>query len=43
MLGLIGLEKWNSVAKVAKAFGMEVCASSENLNLSHATDLEVLP
>ena len=29
--------------KVAKAFGMEVCAWSENLNLSHANDLEVLP
>ena len=31
------------VAKVAKAFGMEVCAWSENLNLSHANDLGVLP
>ena len=44
MLGLIGLGKIGTqVAKVAKAFGMEVCAWSENLNLSHANDLEVLP
>ena len=44
MLGLIGLGKIGSqVAKVAKAFGMEVCAWSENLNLSHANDLGVLP
>ena len=44
MLGLIGLGKIGSqVAKVAKAFGMEVCAWSENLNLSHANALEVLP
>ena len=34
MLGLIGLGKIGTqVAKVAKAFGMEVCAWSENLNL----------
>jgi len=26
-----------------KAFGMEVCAWSENLNLSHANELGVLP
>ena len=37
MLGLIGLGKIGTqVAKVAKAFGMEVCAWSENINLSHA-------
>ena len=44
MLGLIGLGKIGTqVAKVAKAFGMEVCAWSENLNLSHANDVGVLP
>ena len=44
MLGLIGLGKIGSqVAKVAKAFGMEVCAWSENLNLSKANELGVLP
>ena len=44
MLGLIGLGKIGTqVAKVAKAFGMEVCAWSENLNLTHANELEVLP
>ena len=44
MLGLLGLGKIGTqVAKVAKAFGMEVCAWSENLNLSHANDLGVLP
>ena len=44
MLGLIGLGKIGSqVAKVAKAFGMEVCAWSENLNLSHANEMGVLP
>ena len=44
MLGIIGLGKIGTqVAKVAKAFGMEVCAWSENLNLSHANELEVLP
>ncbi len=44
MLGLIGLGKIGTqVAKVAKAFGMEVCAWSENLNLSHANKLGVLP
>ena len=44
MLGLIGLGKIGiQVAKVAKAFGMEVCAWSENLNLSHANELGVLP
>ena len=44
MLGLIGLGKIGmQVAKVAKAFGMEVCAWSENLNLSYANELGVLP
>ena len=44
LLGIIGLGKIGSqVAKVAKAFGMEVCAWSENLNLSHANELGVLP
>jgi phosphoglycerate dehydrogenase-like enzyme len=44
MLGLIGLGKIGTqVAKVAKAFDMEVCAWSENLNLSHANEIGVLP
>ena len=44
ILGLIGLGKIGSqVAKVAKAFGMEVCAWSENLNLSKANELGILP
>jgi len=44
MLGLIGLGKIGTqVAKVAKAFGMDVCAWSENLNLSYANELGVLP
>ena len=44
MLGLIGLGKIGTqVAKVAKAFGMQVCAWSENLNLSHANEIGVLP
>jgi len=44
MLGLIGLGKIGTqVAKVAKAFGMEVCAWSENLNLSHANEIGALP
>ena len=44
MLGLIGLGKIGTqVAKVAKAFGMEVCAWSENLNLSRANEIGVLP
>jgi D-3-phosphoglycerate dehydrogenase len=44
LLGLIGLGKIGTqVAKVAKAFGMEVCAWSENLNLSHANEIGVLP
>jgi phosphoglycerate dehydrogenase-like enzyme len=44
MLGVIGLGKIGTqVANVGKAFGMEVCAWSENLNLSHANKLGVLP
>ena len=44
MLGIIGLGKIGTqVAKIAKAFGMEVCAWSENLNLSHANEAGVLP
>ena len=44
LIGLIGLGKIGTqVAKVAKAFGMEVCAWSENLSLSHANEIGVLP
>ena len=44
MLGLIGLGKIGTqVSKVAKAFGMEVCAWSENLDLTQANKLGVLP
>ena len=44
ILGLVGLGKIGSqVAKVGKAFGMQVVAWSENLNLSHANELGVLP
>ena len=44
LLGLIGLGKIGTqVAKIAKAFGMEVCAWSENLNLTHANEMKVLP
>ena len=44
LLGLIGLGKIGTqVAVVAKAFGMEVCAWSENLNLTHANKIGVLP
>ncbi|MAJ86079.1 MAG: hydroxyacid dehydrogenase [Candidatus Pelagibacter sp.] len=43
-IGLIGLGKiGKQVAKVAKAFDMEVCAWSENLNLTDANSLGVLP
>ncbi len=43
-LGLIGLGKIGSqVAKIAQAFNMEVSAWSENLNLSEANKLNVLP
>ncbi len=44
IIGLIGLGKIGSqVAMVAKAFGMEVIAWSENLNLTNANKLGVLP
>ena len=44
ILGIIGLGKIGSqVAKIGKAFGMQVVAWSENLNLSEANQLGVLP
>ena len=44
ILGLIGLGKVGSqVAKIGKAFGMEVMAWSENLNLDNCKELGVLP
>ncbi len=44
ILGLIGLGKVGSqVAQIGKAFGMQVVAWSENLNLSEANKLGVLP
>ena len=44
ILGLIGLGKVGSqVAKIGKAFGMQVFAWSENLNLDTCKDLDVLP
>ena len=44
VIGLIGLGKIGSqVAKVAKAFGMQVIAWSQNLSLSNANKLGVLP
>ncbi len=44
ILGLIGLGRVGSqVAKIAKAFGMQVIAWSENLDLNQCTELEVLP
>ena len=44
ILGLIGLGKVGSqVAKIGKAFGMEVMAWSENLNLDTCKELDVLP
>ncbi len=44
MLGLIGLGKVGSqVAKIGKAFGMQVMAWSENLNLDNCKELDVLP
>ena len=44
ILGLIGLGRVGSqVAKIAKAFGMQVMAWSENLDLNKCTELEVLP
>jgi phosphoglycerate dehydrogenase-like enzyme len=44
MLGLIGLGKIGTqMATIAKAFGMQVSAWSENLDLTHANKLGVLP
>ena len=44
ILGLIGLGRIGSqVAKIAKVFGMQVIAWSENLDLNICTELEVLP
>ena len=44
ILGLIGLGRVGSqVAKIAKAFGMQVMAWSENLNLDKCKELDVLP
>jgi phosphoglycerate dehydrogenase-like enzyme len=44
ILGLVGLGRVGSeVAKIAKAFGMEVMAWSENLNLDTCKKLGVLP
>ena len=44
ILGLIGLGKVGSqVAKIGKAFGMQVMAWSENLSLDNCKKLDVLP
>jgi len=44
ILGLVGLGRVGSqVAKIGKAFGMEVVAWSENLNLDTCKELNVLP
>ena len=44
IIGLIGLGKVGSqVAKIAKAFGMQVVAWSENLDLDKCKELDVLP
>ena len=44
ILGLIGLGRVGSqVAKIGKAFGMQVMAWSENLDLDKCKELEVLP
>jgi D-3-phosphoglycerate dehydrogenase len=44
ILGLIGLGRVGSqVAKIGKAFGMQVMAWSENLNLDSCKELDVLP
>ena len=44
ILGLIGLGKVGSqVAKIAKAFGMQVVAWSENLDLNQCKKLDVVP
>ena len=43
-LGLIGLGKIGTqMAKIAQAFGMQVSAWSENLDLTHANKIGVLP
>ena len=44
ILGLVGLGRVGTqVAKIGKAFGMEVIAWSENLNLDTCKELDVLP
>ena len=44
ILGLVGLGRVGSqVAKIGKAFGMQVIAWSENLNLDNCKELGVLP
>jgi len=44
ILGLVGLGRVGSeVAKIGKAFGMEVMSWSENLNLDTCKELDVLP
>ena len=44
ILGLLGLGRVGSqVAKIGKAFGMQVMAWSENLNLDTCKELDVLP
>ena len=44
ILGLVGLGKVGSqVAKIGKAFGMQVMAWSENLSLDKCKELDVLP
>ena len=44
ILGLLGLGKvGKQVAKIGKAFGMQVMAWSENLNLDDCKELDVLP
>ena len=44
ILGLLGLGRVGSqVAKIGKAFGMQVIAWSENLNLDTCKELDVLP
>ncbi len=44
ILGLLGLGRVGSqVAKIGKAFGMQIMAWSENLNLDKCKELDVLP
>jgi phosphoglycerate dehydrogenase-like enzyme len=44
MLGLVGLGKIGTqMAKIAQGFGMQVSAWSENLDLTHANKIGVLP